>query len=197
MSLLLESIKVYNGRLYNLARHEARMQHARQQFWPDLSQRISVREHLPELPAQGLFKLRVLYGRQIEKVECLPYAPKSISSLRLISAEHISYDHKYADRTNLDKAFAERGSCDDILMTQTGLITDSYYCNVAFRANRKWYSPRKPLLGGTRRAQYIDQGRIQLRDITIDDLAQYECISLFNAMIGIGQIQIPVERIVL
>lgn len=54
-----------------------------------------------------------------------------------------------------------------------------------------------PLLAGTKRASLLDKGEIVADDIRPDDLPVYSRIRLFNAMIEFGEIEFPVDRIVL
>ena len=49
-----------------------------------------------------MFKCRIVYNREIIKVEFVPYVLKQIRSLKLVNAE-IDYAYKYEDRTNINK----------------------------------------------------------------------------------------------
>lgn len=195
MSLLIESIKILNGRLYNLQRHEARMHRARKELFGNHVAPLVLRPHLPVLPQQGLYKLRVLYAEHIEKIEVVPYQMRDIKTMRLVTSD-INYEHKYADRASLDNLYSQRKECDDIIIVKDGLITDSYYANLVFRKNGQWYTPRHALLKGTRRAQYLDRQLLKLVDIAPDEIHQYEYVSLINAMMGLGQKIVPTKNIV-
>ena len=63
MSLLIESIKIFNGRIYNLRRHENRIQRSRVALISKDVTPISLRSHI-EIPSdlrQGLVKCRIVY----------------------------------------------------------------------------------------------------------------------------------------
>lgn len=147
-------------------------------------------------PVNGLYKLRLVYDKCIRELEWQEYRMRTIKSLKLIEIQHDSMHFKTTDRNFIDLAFAGRGACDDIVMVNRGLITDSSYANVAFFDGQKWVSPRIPLLYGTRRAYLLDQGLIQTAEIVVADLAGFQRIRLFNAMIGFGELDLPIEAIV-
>lgn len=147
-------------------------------------------------PVNGLYKLRLVYDKCIRELEWQEYRMRTIKSLKLIEIQHDSMHFKTTDRNFIDLAFAGRGACDDIVMVNRGLITDSSYANVAFFDGQKWVSPRIPLLYGTRRAYLLDQGLIETAEIIIADLPCFQRIRLFNAMIGFGELDLPIEAIV-
>ena len=56
-------------------------------------------------------------------------------------------------------------------------------------------TPIHPLLPGTKRAALLDKGMIQKADITLEDLRNANKVSLFNAMIDFGEIEIAIENV--
>ena len=120
---------------------------------------------------------------------------RKVTSLQLIGIDHEPMYYKAAERDYIDRAFSKRGLCDDVLMVRDGLLTDSSYANIALFDGKKWLSPRIPLLYGTRRAYLVDHGQIEPADIKADDLVQFQRIRLFNAMIGFGELELPVSAI--
>ncbi len=138
---------------------------------------------VPALLDDALYKCRVLYGRNIERVEFEAYAPRSVRSLKLVEVGSLDYKYKYADRTALNALFAQRGHADDVLMVRDGLVTDTSYANVAFFDGQNWLTPAQPLLEGTRRAKLIAEGRIMPKKISADDLSRFVCARLMNAML--------------
>lgn len=56
-------------------------------------------------------------------------------------------------------------------------------------------TPRHPLLTGTKRAALLDKGMIQKADITLEELRNANKVSLFNAMIDFGEIEIAIENV--
>ncbi len=185
---LLETIKFENGHFANLELHSERMNNARKQLFEaeeiiDLSSALS---HLGSSATYNnpVYKCRVLYGRQIEKIEMLPYTSPTIESLRIISGDTLDYSFKYANRHELDKLFARRKNCDDILIVKNNLITDSSYCNLLFYNGKKWLTPEKPLLKGVQRQYLLDNELVETANISVHDLHKFEKLRLVNAMIS-------------
>ena len=63
--------------------------------------------------------------------------------------------------------------------------------NLAFLKNNIWYTPKKPLLKGTKRSSLLDNDLIVEKQITKDEVQSYEAVRIFNAMIDFGEIEIP------
>jgi len=76
------------------------------------------------------------------------------------------------------------------------LVTDSYYANIALFDGNNWYTPSRPLLEGTKRMKYLENGKLKRKDITVEDLKNFTKISLFNAMIPLGKIEISTKNII-
>lgn len=198
MSLLIESIKIFNGRIYNFRRHENRIQRSRVALISKDITPIPLRKYI-EIPIdlrQGLVKCRIVYKEDIQEVSYTPYLPNIIESLKLVESNLIDYQYKYLDRTHIKELYAQRGNCDDIIMVKDRMLTDSSYGNIALLKDGVWYTPSTCLLNGTRRQQLIDQGKILEADIPVVDIDQYEKICLFNAMIGLNKSTILIPSIV-
>ena len=97
----------------------------------------------------------------------------------------------------LNRLFACRETEDDVLVVRKGLLTDTSICNVAFWNGKQWIPPTVPLLAGTKRASLLDRGEMDSGDIRPADMPGYSRIRLFNAMIEFGEIDLPVDKIVL
>ena len=159
---------------------------------------ILLRKHI-RIPAnfrQGVVKCRIVYGENIEEITYTAYTVKKVNSLKLVEDNSIDYQSKFLDRNHINKLYAKRGSCDDIIIVKDGMLTDSSYSNIALLQDGKWYTPSTCLLQGTRRAQLIDQGRLAIREIHVEDTNQYEGISLVNAMLGLGQIKVGIDKLI-
>lgn len=181
---LLESIRVLDGELPLLAYHQARVDRSRKSLYPKASLlKLSSLLADVELPKQGLFKLRVLYGEEFDKLEIIPYEATRVTSLRLVDASEVRYAKKFADRSCIVEKYLSRGTCDDILMVQHGFITDTSYANIALYDGINWYTPASPLLRGTRRAMLLDKGVIKPAVIREKDLTHFKQIRLMNSML--------------
>lgn len=196
MSLLLESIYLNDGTFRNLAYHESRMRNTMESLF---SAKFSI--HLEDLfsgmhiPSSGLYKTRIIYEREIQKIEFVPYIMRPVHSLKLIHDQAVLYPYKYQDRIILDHLFAQREKADDILIVKNGLITDSYYANIIFKRNEHWFTPDSYLLKGTMRQSLLDAGLIEETRIHVSDLKKYQSARLINSMLGLDGPEIPIDSI--
>ena len=199
MSLLLESIKVENKNAELLDYHLTRMRESNTHLFSSNFDSEKVRAHILELISNigdnGLYKLRILYNQNKFSTELIPYSVRPINSIQCVYDNDISYDFKFADRTQLKTLFSQRGSSDDILIIKDGLVTDSYYANVAFFDGRSWITPATPLLQGTRRSQKISNSQVGVQIIHVDHIHSFEKISLFNAMLDLEELVLPTASI--
>jgi 4-amino-4-deoxychorismate lyase len=180
---LLETIKCRDGILYNLEFHNERFNKARKEQFGiadelDLKSRIEI----PENCKTGLFRCRVIYADEIEIIEFLSHQIRNISSLKLVTDNHIDYHLKYANREALQNLFDKREGCDDILIIKNGCITDSFTANPVFFDGKTWWTPDTPLLPGTQRARLLREKKISECRITADDLPKYIMAGLINAL---------------
>lgn len=142
------------------------------------------------------YKARVVYGEQgIEAVEYAPYSMRNINSLQVVEDDMIVYDYKSTDRSHINALVAQKGECDEIIIVKHGLLTDTSFTNLAIFDGKQWITPRHPLLPGTKRAALLDKGIIREADITLEDLRNANKISLFNAMVEFGEMEIAIENV--
>ena len=197
MSLYIETIKLLDGDLQNLQYHQNRFERTRSHAFrsrshPQLKQVIQI----PDGLRKGLLKCRVIYGKEVVRIEYEPYEPGLIRSLKLIFSDTISYGFKSADRSALDALYQLRGTSDDILIVKNGCMTDSYYANVIFWNEDGWFTPDTPLLQGTMRAFLLANGSIKIMRIKLDDLGHFQKIRLINAMNSLHDgIEIPMKAV--
>lgn len=183
MSLLFETIKCSDGKLFNIEFHQARFEKARKEYF-DISTEIKLWEsiEIPEFAKSGLFRCRITYAEQIDKIEFILYQHREIQSLKLVEDDEIDYRFKYANRERLQKLFGNRGSCDDIIIIKNGCVTDSYAANLVFFDGKKWWTPDTPLLAGTQRKKLLTEGKILECRITSSDISKYKKVGLINAL---------------
>ena len=183
MSQFIESIKLKDGQVYLLSYHEARMNRTRCKvlgLLEPISLFVLLQPFIKKHPI-GLFKIRVLYDHFIDTIEIHPYIQRPINNLCIVKG-NLDYSYKTTDRKKLQDLYNQRGDCDDILIAKEGLITDSYYANVAFFNGQTWDTPSTPLLKGVQRQYLLEQKVIQVKDIQVKDLNDYKQVKLFNAM---------------
>jgi 4-amino-4-deoxychorismate lyase len=179
---LLETIRVENGQIRNLSYHQERMNRSREALF-HLTVPIDLSAYLVPPASKGLFRCRVCYAKKIEKIEYLPYIPKPIKRLKLVSTS-IEYPYKYADRTILNDLLSRYPDADEVIIEKEGLITDTTISNLAFYKDGEWFTPQKPLLEGTMRAKLLDNGMLTPCKIKKEMLSDYTHVALINAMLG-------------
>ena len=182
--LCFETICVENRQLKNLSYHEARLNKTRRELWGCTDQWDLA--ELLEIPAsvdESIHKCRLAYDKTIDNVRWEPYSRRTIRKIQRVYHDEIDYQYKYDNRKDLNTLFTQRGDAEEILIIKKGLVTDSNFCNVAFFDGTHWLTPATPLLPGTQRAFLLDQGIIGPAEIRESDIAAFQKIRLFNAMV--------------
>src|SRR5688572_25537695 len=134
MSRLIESIRLFNGQFSRLDLHQSRIDHSFAQVFRKFPEwRLQYFLVSQDFPKEGLYKCRVMYDDKQVHVEFNSYQPRPIQTLKLIADNEIEYPHKWEDRSRLQEAFAQRESCDDILIVKNGLLMDTCYANIVFQ----------------------------------------------------------------
>jgi len=179
--MLLETIKCDEGKVFNLAYHQARCDTSRKTLLKtstslDLSSVINP-------PPKGLYRCRVVYAVNIISIEYLPYIAKQVHTLKIVTS-NLNYAFKYANRDSLNILSNQHSDYDDILIEKNGLITDTSIANIAFYAEGQWFTPKVPILKGTMREKLLHEKFLTEKDIRREDINQYTQVALMNAMIG-------------
>ena len=194
----VETIKIKDGKAQALAYHQERMERTIQKFFPSLYNAFmpSLERLINPTASMDFYKARVVYGEHgIEAVEYAPYSMRNINSLQVVEDDMIVYDYKSTDRSHLNALVAQKRECDEIIIVKHGLLTDTSFTNLAIFDGKQWITPRHPLLPGTKRAALLDKGIIREADITLEDLRNANKVSLFNAMIEFGEMEIAIENV--
>ena len=198
MSLLIESIKLLDGKFCNLFYHEQRMLRSFHQLFGSSGGDLDLEKFLLDLdfPKEGLYKCRITYDDVSREVDFIPYQPKSIANLRIIEHDRVSYEFKYKDRKTIDRLYQLKKDSDDILIVKKGIVTDSSYANIVFRKGKEWFTPWAPLLKGTQRQKLIDLNKVMQEEIKAKDIRSFDTFKLINAMLEFDGPEIEVKNIV-
>ncbi len=181
MPLLLETIKVEKAKAAHIDYHQRRFDKSRKELFASTDP-----IDLPALifpPSDMLYRCRILYDSKIHSIEYLPYTPKEIQHIKIVSSD-LSYDYKFAERSSLDALLQQAKGYDEILIEKEGLLTDTSIANIAFYDGIQWFTPYTPLLEGTTRARLVDEGFLTKREIRKKDIGNYTHVALMNAMVG-------------
>lgn len=170
----LETIKIVDGKPLNICAHLQRIEQTIDHAIPlEISTALT-----------GVVKCRVVYDTdKIVEISYSKYTLPVIKSLQIVECSSIDYHLKYENREAIKALTAQRGTSDDIMITQHGYITDTSFCNIVFENRDGLFTPRKALLRGTKRQLLLDNGIVTERDITVDQLNNYHTVHLINAMI--------------
>jgi len=177
-NLLLETIKIKNGKIENIEWHNRRCNRSRKELFNattplDLETFISP-------PSKGLYRCRITYTEEVQTIEYLPYTPKRFNEFTLIKSQ-IEYHYKYNNRAELT---ALKKDYDEIIIEKEGLLTDTTIANIAFYNGQEWLTPKTPLLEGTIRAKLLHNNFLIPKDIKKKALKNFSHMALMNAMIG-------------
>lgn len=178
----IETIRIENGKPFNLEYHNNRMNVTRKVHF-GLNDLLDLADYIVSEPYSLRTRCRVEYAETILNITYVPYHIRPVSSLKLQTCDAITYTYKSSDRNVLNDLFLARGNCHDVLIVKEGLLTDTSIANIALFDGNNWFTPLHPLLKGTKRAELIDKQLIKERDIQLEELPFFSHIALFNAMI--------------
>ena len=195
MCRFIETICINDGVIENLSAHNERMNNTIRVHYGSSVIPVSLEDFITAEGCKGRTRCRVEYTSAVEKVEYFPYSIREVKSLQLVNDDTAEYSFKYADRSVLDRNFALRGNADDVVIVRSGMLTDTSIANIALYKEGKWFTPKYPLLKGTRRAGLLAEGIIEEDIVMADSLHKYEKIRLFNAMISFGEVEMDIKNV--
>ncbi len=186
MSLLFETLKCQNRQLHNVQYHDNRVKLSRENLLGisgsfDFENTIEI----PDWVGEGLYRCRVSYAKNIEKVEFFAYEYKHPKIIQLHENQTFSYGFKYENRCKFSDLLKVYPMADDVIITQNNCLTDATYANVAFYDGSQWFTPNTYLLAGTKRSYMIDNQILTELKITFSDVIKFQKIALINAMRGL------------
>ena len=197
MCQLLETLKIVDGKVYNLAYHQQRLEASSLAMYGKyIDLELAAVINCPEELNKGLVKCAVHYDDKTYRTKYQAYSIKEVKSLKLVECPENRYAHKYADRSFLQALLDQKGENDDIMIICDGKVTDASYANLVFKKADKLLTPSSVLLKGTKRQYYLDKNIIEEAEIRPEDLKKYEAVTFINALLDIGDLDwIPVSRI--
>lgn len=189
MSLLFETMKLDGGKVFNLKYHQARVDTAFAFLFPKRSP-LWLEDVLKtvQLPAEGLFRLRISYSDVRAEAALFPYVRRKINKLVLIEDNSLSYPHKFENREIFLKYSSGLAPDEEPLFVVKGQLTDTTFGNVVLSRGGKYVTPQNCLLKGTKRQQLLDMGVISKQKIFPEMLNDFESVHIINALNGIGDI---------
>lgn len=202
MSRYLETFLVAHRRLVRVPEHRLRLARTLRcaPDSPTVARLLALAAHeVLGAPDVARLRGRLVYDLRGEaSFSLVPYTPRRIETLRLVHDDHIDYAQKRTDRSALDACFARRCGADDVIIVRRGLLTDTTVANLALfdPHTARWYTPAAPLLAGTHRAALLSAGVLTPHPrLTPASLVRFTRLRLFNALLGWGECELPVEAI--
>lgn len=188
----IESILFQNDTYINIALHQQRMNRVFEFYQIDAIPH-DLSKILPPLTLQGTYKVRLVYDMDDEDatydIQVSPYTPRKIQTLQVVHSEPFDYSMKYENRETIN-TLCTTSTSDDIIIAIQDKITDGSYFNLAFWDGKTWHTPNTPLLQGVRRTQLLNEGKIVETSIRVSDIASFKKVSLINAMIDLGELEV-------
>ena len=180
---LLETIRIKDGKVYNIEYHNRRVDRSRFELF-GIDSKIDLRDYIAPPRDNGIFRCRVIYNRSdIVSVEYIPYKKREFKSFIIIDS-NIEYKYKYSNRDKLNRLKEQYSKYSDIIIKKSGFLTDTSIANIAFFDGSSWVTPKNPLLRGTIRERLIEKNILIKKDIKSEDLKHFSYFALMNAMIG-------------
>ena len=180
MRSFFETIKIENAKVFHIEYHQRRYENTLKTL--GCLKKESLLKWI-DPPKEGLWRCKIIYNEEtIKEVVYFPYKKRSIGSVKLIDAD-IEYPLKALDRSDIDTLFAKKGECDEILICKNGTLRDTSIANIALYDGNNWITPKNPLLRGTTRQRYLEEGKIAEKTITKEHLNSCTKIAFLNAMV--------------
>ena len=192
----IETIKLSDGCVFHLAYHQERVCNTFLHFFPN-EKVLSLSDMIEKvaLPTQGKHKIRIVYGSEHPSVEVLPYQIRPIATIKCVEADFLDYSYKFLDRTFLN-TLKESAGTDEVIFVKNGKVTDSSYANIIFFDGKQWLTPSTFLLNGTCRQRLLNEGKITEAPIHYTDIHNFEQIGFINAMLDMGEFNLPISKLV-
>lgn len=201
--MFVESVRISRGRMMLAAFHERRMFDTCMETYGNFNLPPLSALEIPDWCRSEEVKMRIVYGKELREVSFMKYERRAVKSLKVVEAGHdVDYHLKYADRSCLERLYALRGECDDILIVRNGKICDTSYTNVILTDGSRMIVPSTFLLPGVMRSWLISEGLAGVDDLDISSILPdnrwgFTHIMMINAMMPPeSAITVPLESVV-
>ena len=187
MSLFFETLKIENGIIQNLDLHNARLNRTILENF-NITTDINLSQYITIASKNRNYRCKILYTKEIEKVEFHPIVKREFQSFKLINT-NIKYTYKSTDRKEIDLLFKQKETCHDIIMVKNELLTDTSIANIAFFDGSVWITPKTPLFRGTYREYLLKHKLILEKNVRIKEVENYTGFAIMNAIIGFHEVK--------
>ncbi len=181
-----ETIRVENGKIFNIKFHNFRFNLTREKLF-NLKNRLNLENFITPPKDNMLYRCKVIYSKEenIESIEYFNYKIKEFKTFK-IKTINFNYKYKFINREDIDSLKLD--NFDDIIMVKNGFITDSSIANIAIFYNNSWLTPKTPLLYGVTRERLLREKKLKEANLKIEDLLKAEKFAIMNAMIDFKEL---------
>jgi len=179
---LFETIKIEDGKIYNLEFHQARVDRSYKEYYK-IDSTINLKEYLKTPPLNGIYRAKLIYNKfGFVSLNYYKYSKKIIKKLALVEIKDFEYSYKYLNRDSFNQLAK---IADEVIITKNGYLKDATIANIALldKKSKIWHTPQEPLLQGTSLQKHLEEKNITKENIHYKDLKNYSKIALLNAMI--------------
>ncbi|MEI6347572.1 MAG: aminotransferase class IV [Bacteroidota bacterium] len=182
---LFETIAIEKFQPQNIELHQQRMDISYLSLFKNTNPfNLSELIKYENIPSEGLFKWKILYGCSNYKTIVDRYEPRQINKVKFVHVDsNFDYTFKYSNRVQIDELRDINSEYDEIIMVKNGYLTDSSIANLVLKQKDKLYTPNTPLLEGTQRKYLIMKDRIIEKQILYKDLGDFEGVFFINSML--------------
>lgn len=95
--------------------------------------------------------------------------------------------HKTTRRSVYEQAAARHPAANDVvLVNELGRVTETTVANLAVRLDGRWWTPpiEAGCLPGVERARLLDCGRLEVRDLSVGDVASAQSLAVLSSLRG-------------
>jgi 4-amino-4-deoxychorismate lyase len=182
MSRFIESIRVENQKAFLLEMHQKRVNETFAHFGVHNTLDLSKVFKNLELDEDGFFKLKISYDLENNyRTQLIPYALPKLDSFSLVQANQLDYAFKFEDRKEFEKLKAS-AKTEEIIIVKNNHITDTSFSNLIFLKDKSWFTPQSYLLNGVMRLHLLQNKKIKVCEITLQNLKEFSHFSIINAM---------------
>ena len=181
-----ETIKLDNGKFYNLVYHQKRVDFTLKNLFQK-KENINLEEILQNsnYPKKGIFRTKIIFNKDGNiLIDFYPYIKREIKTLAIVES-NINYKYKYLDRSLIDLIKNNFRNYDEVILTNNGYLKDSSIANIALyhKKLKEWHTPKEPILKGTTLQRYLEEKKLIKKMIHYTDLKNYTLIATLNAMV--------------
>lgn len=177
---LFETLAVQDGIIQNIYYHQARYEQACRDYLQSKPILNFAEIIVPSRYLAGLVRCKVEYNAQTYQVQFFPYHAKQIDYFELAYLDRVDYQFKYSDRTIFQSLSVP--SDGEKIIIHNGKVSDCSIGNLLFLKQGQWFSSKDYLLKGTQLSRLLDEGKISLCEICVEDLNSFEKVMMINAL---------------